>query len=286
MSLTRNIAEKLQLLANGGQLQGSSMKGAIVDELVADHIIDVAISGRTHRTYTISNRQALHNWLYNRFAINDLAAYIELLHNPAAGRVEMARAAANTKLRQSRAFTGFMLHTCQPLHCTLNGQPLLLQPQPGLFHFISDFERFLPPADVVIVGVENAVNFKLANRQLHLFPGIVPVFVSRYPQSQHADLIQWLQTIPNPYLHFGDLDFAGINIYYNEYKCHLGEKARFFVPAGLEAYLQSSGNPALYNQQKLLATVDEPAIVQLTELLHRYKKGLEQEVFAGGNETE
>lgn len=278
MSLTKHIAEKLQLLANGGQLQASSMKGTVVDELVADNIINVTISGRMHRTYTITNQQALHNWLYNRFTINDLAAYIELLNNPEANKVEMARAAANTKLRQSRAFTGFMVQTCQPMHCTLNNQPLLLQPQPGLFHFISDFERFLPPASVVIVGIENATNFKLASRQLHLFPGIVPLFVSRYPQGQHTDLIQWLKTIPNPYLHFGDLDFAGINIYYNEYKCHLGDKARFFVPDGIEAFLQSYGNAALYNQQKLLATVDEPAIEQLVELLHRNKKGLEQEV--------
>ena len=46
------------------------------------------------------------------------------------------------------------------------------------------------------------------------------LFVCRYPQSN--DLIKWLQSIPNRYLHFGDLDFAGINIYLNEFKKYLG----------------------------------------------------------------
>jgi len=35
------------------------------------------------------------------------------------------------------------------------------------------------------------------------------LFVSRYPQTQSKDLLNWLQSIPNPYLHFGDFDLTG-----------------------------------------------------------------------------
>ena len=46
-----------------------------------------------------------------------------------------------------------------------------------------------------------------------LSEGCVPplLLVSRYPQSK--DLVTWLHTVPNHYVHFGDIDLAGIHIY-------------------------------------------------------------------------
>ncbi|MCA6071324.1 MAG: hypothetical protein LE168_02900 [Endomicrobium sp.] len=64
-----------------------------------------------------------------------------------------------------------------------------------------------------------------------------PLFVSRYPQNQSKDLIKWLQSIPNNYLHFGDFDFAGIGIYLNEYKKYLTDKAMFLIPENIEKFI-------------------------------------------------
>ena len=117
---------------------------------------------------------------------------------------------------------------------------------------------------------------------MYLFGGIKPLFVSRYPQNQCKDLIKWLQTIPNPYLHFGDLDFSGIGIYLNEFKKHLGNRATFFIPSNAEELLERYGNRELYDNQKRnfsMEEIEEIKLNQLITMIHEYKRGLEQEVF-------
>jgi hypothetical protein len=165
----------------------------------------------------------------------------------------------------------------------LNGNTIQLLPQEGAFSFIHDFESFIPSADTTIVGIENPTNFRWIRQQRHLFENIQPLFISRYPQTQYADVMEWLQSIPNPYLHFGDLDIAGIHIYLREYKKHLGERASFLVPAGLEQLLQQKGNRDLYNNQLHQlpdeGLITEQPIKEALQLMHRYKKGLEQEIF-------
>ena len=111
-------------------------------------------------------------------------------------------------------------------------QHLTIQPREGTFTFIYDFETFFPPDNITIVGIENPENFRHIQKQKKFFEDIQPLFVSRYPQNK--DLIKWLQTIPNSYLHFGDFDFAGLNIYINEFKKHLHDKATFYLPPDIE----------------------------------------------------
>jgi len=108
------------------------------------------------------------------------------------------------------------------------------------------------------------------------------LFVSRYPQNQNKDLLKWLQKIPNNYLHYGDFDYAGINIYLNEYKQTLGERAKFFIPDNLELLLSSYRSKVLYDRKNLtvdVSEIKETGITDLIKLIQLYKKGLEQEVF-------
>lgn len=62
-----------------------------------------------------------------------------------------------------------------------------------------------------IVWIENGKNFNQIREQRYFFGEQKILFVSRYPQS--TDLRQWLMSISNAYLHFGDFDLAGIRIY-------------------------------------------------------------------------
>ena len=105
--------------------------------------------------------------------------------------------------------------------------------------------------------------------------------MSRYPQSN--DLIKWLSTIPNHYLHFGDFDFAGINIYQKEFKKHLDDRATFFMPENTELLLLKFGNRDIFNRQynavKYYSLDTEKKIKEVIRLMLKYKKALEQEVF-------
>ena len=95
-------------------------------------------------------------------------------------------------------------------------------------------------------------------------------------------MLRWLGSIPNDYLHFGDFDFAGLNIYWHEYKKHLRTRAQFFLPEDIERLIESRGNRLLYMKQELQfleSEVDEEGITSLLKYIRKHKKGLEQEVF-------
>src|SRR5690606_25840989 len=129
--------------------------------------------------------------------------------------------------------------------------------------------------------IENPENFRYIEKQKRLFSHMKPFFVSRYPQNQSSDLMKWLQSIPNPYLHFGDFDFAGIGIYLNEYKKHLKGKASFFVPDEIEPLVIKYGNRKAYNVQKQTFnpnSITEEKLIKLIITIHKHRKGLEQEV--------
>lgn len=279
MTISLAISEKLFKLASGEQLPASQLKHTLIDELVSEGIILQRITGRTKRIMFIADTVAIHHWLFNKFGINDLSEYIQMLKKEIPTRAEMVQVSSHSKIRTGRTFKGFLVNTFMPVNATLNGVPFPIQPLAGVFTFIYDYETFTLPADMTIVGIENAESFRYIDAQQQLFNNIKPIFVSRYPQEQSKDLMRWLLSIPNPYLHFGDYDFAGINIYYQEYKQHLGDRASFFIPDNIETLLEQYGNSALYDAQKLnTPEIKDEKVQHLIKLLNQYKKGLEQEV--------
>lgn len=272
-----SVAEKLLRLAGGEQLPASMLKHTIITELIDEQIIQERIAGRTKRTLFITNAEHLHTWLGN-LGINDLQEYIHVLQDQATTRADMVRVSSNSKTLHKRTYQGFLVNSYLPIPCTLLGAAYTVQPQQGTFTFVYDYQSFTPPPHVTIVGIENMENFRHIARQAHLFAHIQPLFVCRYPQEQTKDLMKWLLSIPNPYLHYGDYDFAGINIYLTEYHRHLGSRASFFIPPHIDNLIASHGNPHLYNQQQLTHTpITDPALQDLIALIHRHKKGLEQE---------
>lgn len=276
MTLPLAIAEKLKLLADGGQLPASRLKHDFVDEMTAEGIISKRFAGRTKVTLSVNDQDAFHNYLYHKWSIISLTDYIATLKNPGASRASLVQVTANSKSKPGRTFKGFLVNSYMPISALLSGEQITICPPQGTFQFIYDFETFVPGPGVTIVGVENAENFAAACRQRYLFPGLETLFVSRYPQGQ--DLITWLRSVPNQYLHLGDYDFACINIYHQEYKKHLGERAAFFIPDDIEALLEKYGNRSLYDQQQLNHyDITEPGLTGLIALIHKYKKGLEQE---------
>ena len=283
MTLPLSIAEKLLLLEQGQQLPASSLKHKLVDELREEGVVLERLAGRTKSTLYIADSGALQRWLFNKFAINDLQTYIGVVKNEDATRAELIEVSNDSKVAASRAFRGFLVNSYMPVHCMLNGVLFTVHPQQGSFQFIYDIGQFTLPEDVVIVGLENFENFRSAEKLRRLFGGLKTLFVSRYPQEQSKDLLRWLQSVPNSYTHLGDYDFAGINIYQQEYKKHLKERALFYVPGNIEELMEKYGNRQLYDNQRLNDTdITEPALQALIALIHKHKKGLEQEILLTG----
>ncbi|MDD3077895.1 MAG: DUF2220 family protein [Paludibacter sp.] len=275
-----HIAEKLLLLQQGETISASSAKHAVIDEFVDENIVQR--TGRVQKSLSVLNNDRLKVYLKNKFGINDLEKYIETLKRTDVKRTDLTEVSSNSKLKKVRTFKGFLINSYSPIQAKINGNSLFINPEVGTFTFISDYETFEIPSNITIVGIENPENFRYIEKQKYLFENIKALFISRYPQNQNKDLIKWLQSIQNPYLHFGDLDFAGISIYLNEFKKYLGDRATFFVPSDTEELLERYGNRELYDNQKSNFSIEEIEEIKLNHLItmiHEYKRGLEQEVF-------
>lgn len=283
MNLPLNIAQKLLLLENGEKIPASKLKHEIVDELISEGIIHKP--GKLKSIVQLVDKQQFKLYLENRFAINDLLTYIETVQREDLIRADLVSVAADSKLKLVRSFKGFLVNCYFPIQASLNNKSIIIKPEEGTFSFIYDFERFIPPQEIVIVGIENPENFRHIFKQKYLFSNIKPLFVSRYPQNQSKDLIKWLQSIPNNYLHFGDFDFAGIGIYLNEFQKYLKNKSSFFTPANIDILIKKSGNKERYNEQKInfdINNIVENDLLELISKIHKHKKGLDQEIFING----
>ena len=281
MSLPLNIAEKLKQMLDKVEIPSSKLKHAVITRLIEDGVIQVRNIGKSKRMYYVNKPESLTAYIANHFGISSLENYIEYQKNATGTRNESVLISSDSKLKQVRTFKGFLVNCYQPIDALLFERLFIINPLEGTYTFIYDYEHFKVPANVTIVGIENPENFKEIKKQKSLFNNISPLFVSRYPQNK--DLVKWLRKIPNKYLHFGDFDFEVINIYLNEYKKHLNEKASFFVPDHIESLLKTNGNRELYNRQLERRPdekqITEKEILKLIALIDKYKKGLEQEIF-------
>lgn len=279
MKVPVHIAEKLLQLSQGERIPSSLAKHSLIDDLVLEGIIHRI--GRIQKSLLLPDKKALDTYLQNNYSITDLQQYIQVSKKEEVTRSELATATSDSKHKAVRSFKGFLINCYSPIQATLNGKQITLNPVEGSFLFIYDFEKFILSPDIIIVGIENPSNFRYIDKQKYLFNDFKPLFVSRYPQNQSKDLIKWLQAIPNSYLHFGDFDFSGIGIYLNEFKKHLADRATFFVPENIDKLISNNGNKKRYDEQKInfeLKSIREEKLLELINTIHKYRKGLDQEI--------
>lgn len=277
--ISKGLAQKLDQLIQGEVLPASQLKFSVITQMLDNGILEMRIQGRSRRNIYAPTPGALENYLSSVFGINDIKSYICNLEE-GKSRADNILASSDSKSTKVRTFKGFLVNCTLSVRTQLNGEECIIKPKEGAFTYIYDFETFEIPASTLVVGVENAENFRFIAKQSKLFSSQSILFVSRYPQSN--DLISWLKNIPNHYLHYGDFDFEGIRIYRDEYLKHLGNRADFYIPENIEALLNKYGNKELYNKQ-YRSVLDRslkvsPAIEEVIMLFHKYKKCLEQEV--------
>ena len=281
MKITASLIDKLIRLRNGESIPASQLRGEWVSELESDGVI-VSTSHGSRRVLFVPQPEAFLQAL-SAFdeRLSDLDLMRDTLQTGETSRSVQASATGNSKLIAVRSCPGFPINTYEPIVCLLNGREMIVNPQEGSFMFISDWQSFSIPQDVVVVGIENMENFRMIRQQRALFertigPGRL-LFVSRYPQS--SDLRSWLQTIPNRYVHFGDFDLAGISIFLTEFHAYLGERSSFFIPSDIEQRLPN-GSLERYNAQnpkfKNIRT-NIPYLQHLIDTINNYHRCYDQE---------
>ena len=274
------ISVSVKALMDGEQVAGSKLSNKLLEELLAEGLLLVNSHG-SRKSYRARDTEAL-----KRFLIDKDETYRILEVDASDSRASMAKETGNSKLMMLRSCPGFLINSYENIECLLNCKPFLVNPQEGGFIFISDWEQFSIPEDVVVIGVENMENFRMIRKQRVFFEKYLithglskkVIFVSRYPQS--TDLRKWLCTIPNHYLHFGDFDLAGINIFLSEFQQFIGkERSSYLIPNDVESRLKS-GSRKRYDEQlchfnQLKSNNCE--LQRLIDLIYNERKAYDQE---------
>lgn len=278
------ISASIQALMAGEQVAGSKLNGNLLSELIAEGLLLVIARG-SRKSYRARDIEAL-----KRYLIDKDESFRMLEANAADSRASMAAETGNSKLVSVRSCPGFPINSYEPIECSLHGKPFMVNPQEGSFLFVTDWETFVIPGEVIVMGIENMENFGMIRQQRSFFEDYLKVhgmsgkilFVSRYPQS--LDLRKWLTSIPNHYIHFGDYDLAGINIFLSEFQQYIGkDRSSFLIPDDIELRLKSGSKSRYdeqYNRFKDMKS-DSQEIQHLIELIHQERKGYDQEGYIG-----
>lgn len=281
LKLSKSLVKKLIDLANGEMISASQFKGPLCESLLRDGYL-CSKSNKSITRYYVTNAIAFRSYLGDcNDALKNLEGTMEILEREDVSRSEQVQIAGNSKIRQTRSCKGFLINSYEPINCSLNGFPFTVAPPEGSYVFVADYENFEIPENVVVVGVENMENFRYIRKQKYLFESIKApiIFASRYPQSK--DLINWLQRISNKYVHFGDLDLAGVFIYQNEFFAKLQNRASFFIPPDAEIRIQNGSVERYDNQLERFEKMEitDPRTEGVVKLIKYNHKGYDQEGF-------
>lgn len=282
MKLTLRLIENLKRLTKGESIAYSALPRELVKSLSEEGLLSVTYH-KTHRSLLAPNSAALCGALpkYNE-ALKDLDAADRLLTEDNS-RGAQAALSGNSKTNSKRSTPGFLVNSYSPIECRLGGKSFVIEPPEGSAVYIADWQNFRLPASTLIIGIENSESFLRIREQKNLFDASLQkdeseiLFISRYALS--SDLTDWLASVSNRYMHFGDFDLAGIDIFLKQFKPHVGERGTFLIPADIEMRLRQ-GSRKRYDDQFLRYSRligPDPALQHLIGLIHQYRRCYDQE---------
>ncbi len=282
MKLTLRLIENLQRLTRGESIAYSSLPKAFAVSLVKEGMLAV-VPHKSKRCLMAPNPGALCGALplYNE-ALKDLESAARLLTGDNS-RAAQAALSGNSKTSSRRTMPGFLVNSYSPIECQVGGNSLVIAPAEGCAVYIADWHSFIPSKSTLIIGIENSENFLRIREQKKLFDECLSqdesaiLFVSRYAFS--SDLMDWLASVSNRYVHFGDFDLAGVDIFLKQFKPCVGDRGSFLIPTDIESRIQNGSRKRYddhYHKYSKITTSDD-ALNHLISLIHKYRRTYDQE---------
>ena len=279
--LSKTLAQKLLELHKSdlpiGKFKAKADK-ELIESLEEDGIISLYKHGKTFYLH-LNDKQALQDFIRQNFNIASLESYV----NESAGtRSEAALYSGYSKNLLDAVVSGFFIRALKPVEVKIGLQEFDLAILKGSALYVDDYEVVCLPKDVLVVGIENFETFMRIQNYAY-FNHLEAVFLWR---GNSKKAVQWLNTLTNDYLHFGDFDLSGIAIYITEFRNKLvgNRKIDFYIPDNIEDLIIKYGNADLYVKQlndRRLQNIDfsaYPEVKPLYEIILKHRKVLEQEI--------
>jgi hypothetical protein len=276
--LSLSFARCLLRLQNGEQLNSSEIGSKNqLSQFCDDGIIQKLPMGNKRVSYFCLNPATLQNYLKAQNDILSLENYILEFEGSTSDGESSLNASKSTKTFRAKSLQGFFI---KAFETTLNVSGVTIPPTPdGIALFIYQPEKLQISNTALVIGIENPECFLKFEQLAHLFPQKEIIVIMRYMSNSPN---RWLQLISNQYMHFGDFDPAGLNIYIREYRKLLPtHRCSYFIPDNIEELIGHYGLASLYDRQiYMFKNVDfqlYPEIKQIFDIMQKYRKGLEQE---------
>jgi len=269
-----------ELLINNTISYGKFTNKQIIEKLELNGSITILRKSAQRKIINLIKEKNVYLFLksndFNIFSIVDFGLYISELCDKTPQRAKVQKWHGSTKIKNSHSLKGLYISSLNNLEIKVNDEVINIVPTNGIGYFCFYTEKIIIDKDTVIVGVENYQVIWFAKKYKSFFKQRNILFVVR-----NTYMREWICNISNEYIHFGDYDLGGINIFVNEIipilkKC---KKYSMFIPDNIEELIKKYGSFDIYKKQSRymdIIIVDEK-IKKLKNIIIKYKKGLEQE---------
>lgn len=280
MKLTLNLAKKLLSLIESNEMQYSQFNKDQIADFIEDGVIELCYLSSNRKVLRIKSLEYLNSYLSNKYNISNIHEYVKVLSNQESNRSDLTLVSTNSKIRNDRVFSGFLINSYENIFGYLSNEKINLKPILGSFIFINDFNNFKIKEDINVIVIENFENFKYIEHQKDLFKTKNNLFIWRY---QNNALSEWLSDLPNKYIHFGDFDLSGLAIYINLKQKRKHTNSSFLIPDNINELIKKYGNRDRYLKQiestKNINFKIHEEISSLAKIIIENEKSLEQEIF-------
>jgi len=218
---------------------------------------------------------------YNVNCIEDLDYFIEEKNEPKS-RDEIADNYSHTKRVESKSFNGLMISVFDKLEINYNDKKQYFYALDGSGLFLHYTSKLQLDDDVIVVGVENPQVLWYINNYKHLFENDKKYLFLCISEYKTTYQYKWLESFSGEYIHFGDFDLAGINIYLNTIvpKLKKAKSHSFLIPDNIYEIIKKKNYMLDYsNQTKYLniTSKEDKNLQKLIEFIKSHKITIEQE---------
>ena len=243
----------------------------------------VYISGKPQQIY-LNDEEALFGVIksngYKVNSIEDLDYFIE--EKEPKSRDEIADNYSHTKRVESKSFNGLMISVFDKLEVIYNEKKQYFYPLEGSGLFVHYTSKLQLDDDVIVVGVENPQVVWYINKYKHLFnkeKKYLFLCISEYKTTYQY---KWLESFCGEYIHFGDFDLAGINIYLNAIvpKLKKAKSHSFLIPDNIYEIIKEKNYMVDYSNQTRYLNITskkDKDLQKLIEFIKNNKITIEQE---------
>lgn len=245
----------------------------------------VYISGKPQQIY-LNDEEALFGVIktngYKVNSIEDLDYFIKENENPKS-RDEIADNYSHTKRVESKSFNGLMINVLDKLEVTSNDKKQYFYAMEGMGLFIHYTSKLQLDDNVIVVGVENPQVVWYINKYKHLFNKEKKYLFLCISEYKTIYQYKWLESFVGDYLHFGDFDLAGINIYLNTIvpKLKNCKSHSYLIPDDIYEKIKKRNYQKDYSKQTRYLKIEskfEPKLQELISFIKDTKSTFEQEM--------